>query len=1184
MPAINFNRMRECLAEFQFQRLFIEALGWSRPASRQPAPLTVQGVTFTLRHVAQLAGVVVLEASADGGRIPDAKLRAAVHKEVTKQFHEHLLIFVDEARSQSLWYWVKRQDGKDHPRDHLFVKGQPGDLFLSKLGQMVFDFADLDESGNVPVVEVAGRLRKALDIERVTKKFYGEFYAQHLAFLELIRGVPDERKRRWYASVLLNRLMFVYFLQRKGFVNGGQLDYLQDNLRQSKQQGKDRYFRDFLTLLFFEGFAKPEDKRSPEAVARLGKVRYLNGGLFLRHQVETEYPDLNVPDRAFENLFALFQRYSWNLNDTPGGADDEINPDVLGYIFEKYINQKAFGAYYTRPEITDYLCEQTIHRLVLDAVNTQGFAGVAPARQFETVADLLLNLDVALCRKLLLEVLPRLSLLDPACGSGAFLVAAMKALINVYTAIVGKIKFLKDNTLNKWLADAEREHPSLSYFIKKTIITENLYGVDVMEEAAEIAKLRLFLALVASADSAEQLEPLPNIDFNILAGNSLVGLMRVESGDFEKHYEEKHPSKPAFQQQLFNNSRAVTQGNLFRKSYTDLLAEKNRLIDQYRHASTYADDLTALRDDIERKKGEAREALNDVLLEECQKLGIKFEEATWDAQENELGKPKKRPLAAKDIDNLHPFHWGYEFDEILQKRGGFDAIITNPPWETFKPNGKEFFEDHSELVSKKKMTIKEFEKEQAKLLNDQEIREAWLDYLSSFPHVSAYFRSVPQYRNQISIVNGKKAGTDINLYKLFVEQCYNLLRPGGRCGIITPGSVYTDLGAKRLREVLFDECQLDSLFGLSNEKYIFEGVHHSQKICILSFGKGGKTDEFTAAFRINPREAVRPEDLDRFLHDPSEHLTLSVALIRKLSPDSLSVMEFKTPQDIAIAQQLLRYPLLGQHLADSWNVRFGVEFHMTNDSHLFKTAPGKGRLPLYEGKMIHQFEHRVAEPKYWLNEREARAALLGKEKDKGQPLDYQSYRLGFRDVARNTDARTAIMTMLPGSVFCNHTLPTAIVTRAGHVGFDSRGGLLFCAIVNSLVADFVLRQRVTAHLTFFLLNQVPIPRITEDDPAFSPVVERAARLICTTPEFDELARAVGLNGHEDGVTDEAQRTHLRAELDGLIAHLYGLTEEEFAYILTTFPLVQQSAKEATLEAYRRFAPDPTDRQLAAVHH
>lgn len=114
-----------------------------------------------------------------------------------------------------------------------------------------------------------------------------------------------------------------------------------------------------------------------------------------------------------------------------------------------------------------------------------------------------------------------------------------------------------------------------------------------------------------------------------------------------------------------------------------------------------------------------------------------------------------------------PFHWGYHFDKVFA-RGGFDAIIANPPWEIFKPQAKEFFAKHSDLVTKNKMDIKTFEKEQKKLLQDPEIAQAWNEYQSQFPHVSAYFRSSEDYINQISIVNGKKAGTDINLYKLFL--------------------------------------------------------------------------------------------------------------------------------------------------------------------------------------------------------------------------------------------------------------------------------------------------------------------------------------------------------------------------------------------------------------------------------
>ena len=1146
--AIDFARVRNRLQDFDFRRLFIDELGWSQPTARSPASFEAAGATFTRRQIAQLGGVVVFEIAAPDGRIPDAKTRLAVHREIAKLHHEHLLIFVDGDRTQSLWYWVKREDGKPRPRDHYYFKGQPGDLFIAKLAAMVFDLGEFDAEGNVDVVEVAGRLKQALDVERVTKQFFRDYQEQHLAFLELIRGVPDEHDRRWYASVLLNRLMFIYFLQRKGFLDyrsptarDGNQTYLQDKLAESRARGRDRYFRDFLRPLFFEGFAKPEDRRAPEARRLLGNIRYLNGGLFLPHKVEQTCPDLDVPDEAFENLFALFQRYSWNLNDTPGERDDEIRPDVLGYIFEKYINQKAFGAYYTRTEITEYLCEQTIHRLILDAVNTPGIPGLTPARRCESVADLLMNLDAALCRRLLLEVLPHLSLLDPACGSGAFLVAALRTLINVYSAVIGKIKFLADRTLSAWLAQRERAHRSLAYFIKKTIITENLYGVDLMEEATEIARLRLFLALVASVESVDQLEPLPNIDFNILAGNSLVGLMRVDDQAFEKRL----------------------SGQLFRqRSYREVVEEKNRLIATFRHTAHYADDLTALRDEIEQKKRAARDVLDDLLLAEFEHLGIKYEQATWDDRRNDEGKPVKRPLTLDDIQALKPFHWGYEFDEILNQRGGFDAIITNPPWEVFQTDDKEFFQEHVPTIKKKALRIEDWKQQHADLMRDPELRALWLRYASSFAHVAAYFKAAPQYRNQLSLdAEGRRLASKVNLYKVFLEQCFNLLRPGGQCGIVIPSGIYTDLGAKQLRELLFGQTRVTALFGFENRKQIFEGVDSRFKFVVLAFQKGGTTESFPAAFMRH--------DVAELEHFPQRGaIPIPVALVRRLSPDSLSIMEFKCDRDVAIAEKMLRFPLLGEKLPDRWNVRFTQEFNMTSDSHLFHTAPAPGRLPLYEGKMIHQFTHRWGEPKYWLDEREARRALLGRVEDTGQELDYQSYRLGFRDIASNTNERTAIMAMLPRNVFCNHTIPYVRVAGIPTAPFDCSAALQFAAVFDSFVFDYLVRQRVTAHLTFFFLDQLPVPRLTAADAAFGPIVERAARLICTTPEFDALAREVGLRSHKQGATDPAERARLRAELDGLIAHLYGLTYDEFAYILTTFPLVPQEVKTAALQAWR----------------
>ncbi|MGB3240794.1 MAG: DNA methyltransferase [Geitlerinemataceae cyanobacterium] len=1050
MP-FNLTKTRQLLQTFQFEDLFVEQLGWSAPGGRQKAiPIQVDDEKFTYRQVAELCDVRVFTIVAESGEIPKRNVCEAVYREIS-QFHlENLLIFLDgttdETHARSLWYWVKREGTRIHPRNHVYIKREPCDLLLSKISALR---VDLTEQESISTLDVAQRLQQGFDVERVTKQFFEEFKQQHQLLTDStlgIQGIETEVEKRWYASVILNRLMFVYFLQRKGFLDGGKLLYLQEKLQESQQRGTDLFYRQFLPALFFEGFGRREEERQAETRQFIGNIKYLNGGLFLKHPIEEKYPQLLVPD--------------------------------------------------------------------------------AP-----------------LCSHLLEEVLPNLTLLDPACGSGAFLVAAMKTLIYIYSAVVASIKFITDHQLNAWLKQIEAEHPSLQYYIKKRIITDNLYGVDLMEEATEIAKLRLFLALVSAAHEVNELEPLPNIDFNIMAGNSLIGLIRVDAERFD-----------GINQDLLQILAA--------NRYQEILEEKNTSIQQYKkHAflpgeqqgTSQENRLLMLRQHIETLNRESQGKLNQLLLEEFStKLGIKYEEVQL------TGKAKKRVLKMEDMAALKPFHWGYHFDAVLE-RGGFDAIITNPPWETFKPQGKEFFAKHNELVTKNKMDIKAFEKEKKKLLEKPEVVQAWLEYQSQFPHVSAYYRTAEQYPNQISVVNGKKAGTDINLYKLFLEQCFNLLRPDGECGIVVPSGIYTDLGAKQLRELLFGQTEITSLFCLENRKLIFEGVHRSFKIVVLTFKKGGVTLEFPSAFmRL---------DVDELKGFPNQNsLRIQVDLIRKLSPDSLSVMEFKRELDIQIAEKMLQFPLLGEEREGTWNLRLTSEFNMTTDSHLFEQESGEGKLPPYEGKMIHQFTHQYAEPRYWVDAGEGRKAVLRRKGiDSGQILDYQRYRLAFRDVARNTDIRTMIATIVPPNVFAGNTL---VLSQSPEQVTE----LLFIgAIFNSFTCYFMVRQKVTANCNMFYIYQLPVPRLTATDPTFPEIVHRAAKLICTTPEFDDLAAAVGIGSHHNGIPSENERTELRAELDGIIAHLYGLTEAEFSYILSTFPLVPDTVKQATLAAYGRLS-------------
>jgi hypothetical protein len=568
--SLNFQRTRDLLSNFQFSNLFIEELGWSKPSRQKPVTLKFDNKTYQYQKIAELSGVAIFEVTAADGNIPEAKVRVAIHQEITKLIAENLLIFVTEERARSLWYWVKREGSKTFVRDHLYVKGQPGDLFLSKLGSLVIDITEL-EHGEPTVVEIAYKLQRGFDVEPVTKKFYKEFQEQHQKFLLFVKGIDNEIDRRWYTSVILNRLMFVYFLQRKGFIDNKDLNYLQNKLEQSKQKAENHFYGEFLKALFFESFAKPEFERDLSVQELVGKVKYLNGGLFLKHHIEEKY-QISIVDEAFEQVLDLFARYSWNLDDTPEGKDDEINPDVLGYIFEKYINQKAFGAYYTRPQITEYLCDRTIHKLIVDRVNDALCFDLPQHKSdkykpFEDINELLIKLDTYVCRLLMDDILPNLSILDPACGSGAFLVAAMKTLIQVYSAVFGTIKLMDDGILKTKLEEIENSHPSLPYFIKKRIVSDNLYGIDIMEEATEIAKLRLFLALVSSANDVEELEPLPNIDFNIMAGNSLIGLIKVDDTAFD----------------AVGNS---LQGNLLQSlaadNYKQILEEKNKSVELYK--------------------------------------------------------------------------------------------------------------------------------------------------------------------------------------------------------------------------------------------------------------------------------------------------------------------------------------------------------------------------------------------------------------------------------------------------------------------------------------------------------------------------------------------------------------------------------------------------------------------------
>ncbi len=620
MP-LNRATVARYLRERRFTDLFIEELGWDE-ARTPPLDVQVDGQTYLLRPIAQKRGLIALVASPElptfrtvgNSGLPPYALRRKIETQVARRYREHIIIFGDEAGEVQVWQWVRREQGQPlQSREHTLYRGQSGEALIQKLETLRFS---LEQEDDLSLVDVVGQVRAAFNVERTTRKFFQEFKREHDAFQKFLQGIPDAGRQSWYVSVMLNRLMFIYFVQKKGFLDGD-ADYLRHKLDVSERVAPDRYYRDFLCPLFFEGFAKPEGQRDPELAGRLGRVPYLNGGIFQRHQVEQQHgATIAIPDRAFRQVFDFFDRYQWHLDDRPLRDDREINPDVLGYIFEQYINQKEMGAYYTKEDITEYMGKNTLlpflcdrarelhphafrganavwtllqsepDRYLYDAVRkgverplpAEIEAGVhdvsrrgpwnTPAAEAyalpteiwrETVArrqryeeiwlnlaggevqqinDLItLNLDI---RQFVQDVIERtedpdlvrafwkaatgVTVLDPTAGSGAFLFAALNILRPVYEACLDRMAQLvaelpptapaqSYRDFRETLAEVGR-HPNREYFILKRIMVNNLYGVDIMAEATEIAKLRLFLKLVALVEDVARLEPLPDIDLS----------------------------------------------------------------------------------------------------------------------------------------------------------------------------------------------------------------------------------------------------------------------------------------------------------------------------------------------------------------------------------------------------------------------------------------------------------------------------------------------------------------------------------------------------------------------------------------------------------------------------------------------------------------------------------------------
>ena len=305
----------------------VEGLGWNHPRT-DPITVPTDSGEFELRPVAEKAGFAVYRCGpgADGA-IPAQSVRRRIEKQAAQVKYEHLIIFVDAAESRQVWQWVKREGGKPPANRELqYQKGQPGDALLQRLRGIEFT---LEEEGNLGITDVTDKFRQSLDVERVTKRFYDRFRKELTDFQKFIEGFAARGDRDWYASLMLNRLMFVYFIQKQGFLDGD-ADYLKNRLKMVQEQDGpgqfQRFYREFLLRLFHEGLGKPEADRPRELTALLGKVPYLNGGIFDPHALERDNPSVSIPDSAFRQVFDFFDQYQCTWTTGPRARTTKSTP------------------------------------------------------------------------------------------------------------------------------------------------------------------------------------------------------------------------------------------------------------------------------------------------------------------------------------------------------------------------------------------------------------------------------------------------------------------------------------------------------------------------------------------------------------------------------------------------------------------------------------------------------------------------------------------------------------------------------------------------------------------------------------------------------------------------------------------------------------------------------------------
>lgn len=1001
---------------------------------------------------------------------------------------------------------------------------------------------------------------------------------------------------------LIYRLIFLFSVEERGLLHDNDDNKAVQSARRAyaegyavgrlrelclKRRARNRFDDRWQALrIVFKGLSEGEPRLALPAL----------GGLFASNQC----PALDAATLDNAHLLAAMQNLRWASQKGVLAPVDYRNmgPEELGSVYESLLElvpeidlparkfgfvgltsegstagnaRKLSGSYYT----PDSLVQELI-RSALDPVVEQRLAAHPESP---------------------IEALLAIRVIDPACGSGHFLLAAARRLAEK----LAQLRATDDELSEKDFRHALRE-----------VVSRCIFGVDRNPMAIELARTALWL------EGFEEGRPLGFLDHHLQVGDALLGVIDLKalelgipkdafkslSGDDKDVCKQLAKTNAAALKDLEKKRNARAFGQLDVANATGSGLSQLQAIEALPENTTWqiAAKEAAYRAFLEQAKTSRLAHAADLLAGAylLPKLPAMQGNIPTSATlyltmlGDALPLQQQGALVAAQAAcaEARVLHWPLAFPQVFAS-GGFDCVLGNPPWERIKLQEEEFFATRHRDVAEAKNKAERSQRIQ--WLSEGMLAKHLFPQIEHAPHeceaeqrLYAEFISARRTAEAASVfahVNGADGGRypltgvgDVNTYALFAETICQITQTQGRAGFIVPTGIATDDSTKAFFGYVTQNYRLVSLYDIENRDKLFAAVDSRMKFCLLTLGKAEAAEFICFATQVSQLSDLRR----RFKLTPDE--------FRLINPNTLTCPMFRSERDAELTKKLYRAApvLIAENQLDGnpWGISFMAMMHMSNDSHLFLDAPEPGLLPLYEAKMIHQFDHRWATytangtsrdvietekadphykvtPRYWVRTDEVEESLTKRDRDGNIVWQWnRGWLMGWRDICRATDERTVIAAVLP-RVGVGHTMSLFMTGQTAHHMAALLGNL------NSLVLDFCARVKVGGtHLTYSYIKQFPVlppNHYTEADLAF--IVPRVLELTYTTHDLAPWAHDLGYMGPPFDFASE-RRAILRAELDAWYAKLYGLTRDELRYILDPADLMGEDYPSETFRVLK----------------